>query len=68
GVESTAQLRALQRHGCDELQGFLLARPLPSDKLQHAGAPFEPRIALPRAQTDFAPLDFSSFTTQAAPL
>ena len=68
GVESTAQLRALQHHGCDELQGFLLARPAPSDKLHHAGAPFAARTALPRAQTDFAPLDFSTFTTQAAPL
>ena len=69
GVESLAQLRALQDHGCDELQGFLLARPAPSDKLRHAGAPFEPRTALPRAQTDFAPLDFSSFAaTQPAPL
>ncbi|WP_280152700.1 EAL domain-containing protein [Piscinibacter sp. XHJ-5] len=57
GVESPAQLRALQRHGCDELQGFLLARPAPNDKLQHAGAPHEARTTLPRAQTDFAPLD-----------
>jgi EAL domain-containing protein (putative c-di-GMP-specific phosphodiesterase class I) len=27
GVETDGQLRALQKHGCDELQGFLLGRP-----------------------------------------
>lgn len=27
GVETAAQLAQLQRHGCDEFQGFLLARP-----------------------------------------
>ena len=69
GVESKAQLRALQEHGCDELQGFLLGRPVASDKLQHAGAPGAPRIAPSRAQTDFVPLDFSTFQpTQPAPL
>ncbi len=35
GVETEAQRRALQRHGCDELQGFLLGRPQPTGKLAH---------------------------------
>jgi diguanylate cyclase (GGDEF)-like protein len=29
GIETEAQLEVLKRHGCDELQGFLLARPAP---------------------------------------
>ena len=29
GVETQAQLEFLRRHGCDEVQGYLLARPLP---------------------------------------
>jgi diguanylate cyclase (GGDEF)-like protein len=29
GVETSAQMSALQAHGCDELQGFLLGRPAP---------------------------------------
>jgi EAL domain-containing protein (putative c-di-GMP-specific phosphodiesterase class I) len=35
GVETQAQLDALHRHGCDELQGFFLGRPLPVDQLDH---------------------------------
>jgi diguanylate cyclase (GGDEF)-like protein len=31
GVETAAQLQVLGRFGCDEIQGFLLARPLPPD-------------------------------------
>ena len=38
GVETVAQLGALQRYGCDELQGFLLGRPAPVDALSHLGA------------------------------
>jgi diguanylate cyclase (GGDEF)-like protein len=35
GIETGAQLRALQALGCDELQGFLLGRPAPPEALAH---------------------------------
>ena len=35
GVETEAQYEALRRHGCDELQGFLLGRPQPPARLAH---------------------------------
>jgi EAL domain-containing protein (putative c-di-GMP-specific phosphodiesterase class I) len=35
GVETEAQRQSLREHGCDELQGFLLGRPLPPEKLLH---------------------------------
>ncbi|WP_305042919.1 EAL domain-containing protein [Geoalkalibacter sp.] len=31
GVENEAQLGYLQRHGCDEIQGFLFSRPVPAE-------------------------------------
>jgi diguanylate cyclase (GGDEF)-like protein/PAS domain S-box-containing protein len=33
GVEETAQARALDTYGCDRLQGFLVARPLPAGEI-----------------------------------
>ena len=35
GVETDAQCEALRRCGCDELQGYLLGRPAPTDRLVH---------------------------------
>ncbi|MDY0185672.1 MAG: EAL domain-containing protein [Desulfuromonadaceae bacterium] len=34
GIEETAQLTLLQQLGCDEAQGFLLARPMPVDEFE----------------------------------
>jgi diguanylate cyclase (GGDEF)-like protein len=39
GVETESQMSALQNMGCDEMQGFLLSRPMPPETLTHAGAP-----------------------------
>ena len=33
GVETLEQLACLHEHGCEEVQGFLLSRPLPADRL-----------------------------------
>ncbi len=33
GVETPAQLRFLQRHGCDRIQGYLLSKPRPGPEL-----------------------------------
>lgn len=39
GVETSAQMSALQEHGCDELQGFLLGRPAPVNTQAHTQTP-----------------------------
>ena len=33
-----ADTHTLQRHGCDEFRGFLLARPAPAERLAHRQA------------------------------
>jgi predicted signal transduction protein with EAL and GGDEF domain len=35
GVERPEQLRRLAELGCDQVQGFYLARPLPTDAVEH---------------------------------
>lgn len=35
GVETESQRVALVKHGCDELQGYLLGRPMPVERLAH---------------------------------
>jgi diguanylate cyclase (GGDEF)-like protein len=50
GVETAEQRDALRRHGCDELQGFLLGRPQPPEQLAHRSLPLRPE-ASPAAPT-----------------
>ncbi len=50
GVETEAQFHALRRLGCDSLQGFLFARPLPEEEVQARllpphGAAAQPGVA-----------------------
>jgi EAL domain-containing protein (putative c-di-GMP-specific phosphodiesterase class I) len=33
GVETPEQLRALQAMSCDEIQGYLISRPMPADEI-----------------------------------
>jgi EAL domain-containing protein (putative c-di-GMP-specific phosphodiesterase class I) len=54
GVEDAQQALQLQRMGCDELQGFHIARPMPADALTHwlrqwRGRPEDRRHAAPSA-------------------
>ena len=63
GVETDGQLRALQKHGCDELQGFLLGRPQPSAKLVHDNAAVEPP-----ARPEMPQSGFNGLPTMPAPL
>ncbi len=34
GVETPAQLAFLREHGCDDVQGYLLGRPMPAEKIR----------------------------------
>jgi diguanylate cyclase (GGDEF)-like protein len=45
GVEEQAQLDWLRAHGCDEAQGFLLARPMPAAELELLLAGMDPAAA-----------------------
>jgi diguanylate cyclase (GGDEF)-like protein len=43
GVETEAQLRFLQRHGCDEVQGFYYGEPVPPEEFERLLRPGGPR-------------------------
>lgn len=47
GVETREQLEFLRRHGCEQVQGYLLSRPLPKDSLEallrQGPVPFPPQ-------------------------
>lgn len=35
GVETAAQMQALQKAGCDEMQGYFFSRPVPAHEIEH---------------------------------
>lgn len=55
GVETAAQLAYLRRHGCDEVQGFLIAQPLPAPELERLVREFRPPHAAVAGADDDAP-------------
>jgi EAL domain-containing protein (putative c-di-GMP-specific phosphodiesterase class I) len=54
GVETVAQCKALCRLGCNELQGYLLGRPQPSERLPHLD-PEAAALAAPSASAFMQP-------------
>lgn len=59
GVETEAQFLELSRLGCDTLQGFLFARPMPESELRN-------RLALPGASAQILPHALSGVPAVAA--
>jgi EAL domain-containing protein (putative c-di-GMP-specific phosphodiesterase class I) len=47
GVETIEQEQFLRAHGCDEMQGFLFSRPLPSDQMADLLRPAPQMVAPP---------------------
>ncbi|MDA9442917.1 diguanylate cyclase [Bradyrhizobium sp. CCBAU 51745] len=55
GVENAEQEAFLRTHGCDEMQGFLISRPLPAKQVAELLRPIELPIAPPlQPETDLA--------------
>jgi len=63
GVETASQLEILRRLGCDELQGFLFARPMPARHLQAWLSGHESAVQ----RDGFADSDFQADDVDAAP-
>jgi predicted signal transduction protein with EAL and GGDEF domain len=53
GVETPKQLEFLRQEGCDEVQGFLLSRPIPAEELEQNVLPAG-SLPLPAARTPAA--------------
>jgi len=65
GVENDSQMSFLQDCSCDQIQGFLLARPMPAEEatdllLRHSLAPLAEHSSNP-AHEEFLPADELSF-------
>lgn len=57
GVESDAQLRRLRTEGCDQIQGFLLSRPVPADLFMELLLAQSPPAAVSRDGEQDIPVD-----------
>jgi diguanylate cyclase (GGDEF)-like protein len=55
GVETEAQFEFLQRHACDEAQGYLISRPLEAEQLWRWWQQQADEISSPAARTGVAP-------------
>ena len=71
GVESSAELDWLTRHGCDLVQGYHTGRPMPSDRLHEWLAAHPPAAtpssAQPASSAQLLPPARSATTASAAP-
>nr|WP_249798365.1 EAL domain-containing protein [Bradyrhizobium zhengyangense] len=57
GVENAEQEAFLRTHGCDEMQGFLIAKPLPAKQMAELLRPMELAIAPPLQPETDLPVD-----------
>jgi EAL domain-containing protein (putative c-di-GMP-specific phosphodiesterase class I) len=68
GVETEAQVSALQRLGCDEIQGFLISRPLPRYEMAELLLSMSPGTwTKPSAGVLGATIDFAGILTPNTP-